>query len=410
MYLYIHIPFCSNKCPYCSFASKGGGEALFAPYCNALKKELRNIAARTSAPLQTLFFGGGTPTLLPASLLCDLVDFACTLFATDKDIEISVEANPGTINYHFLKRLRAAGVNRLSIGVQSLDDTFLAALGRIHSAKEAADAVSAAKRAGFTNISLDMIYGIYGFYQNGLRCHSNLGRSPLPRSSQSAKEWQQELQHAIALEPQHLSLYQLSIEEGTPLFQENEKGTVILPDEETILAMDAITEELTAASGYIHYETSNYAQKKSDGSAQCRHNLRYWYNEDFAAAGAAAVSFLDGCRIRREPDPTRYIEKIEKGENPAVEEERLSPEHSFCETVIMGLRMIEGVDIDRLHRRFAGVGTGLRLKQVYGDTLAKLLQKGLLEQSDTRLRLSPLGRPFANQIMAELVVPENCNP
>ena len=368
--LYIHIPFCEKKCGYCAFASVAGARELYRPYCTALLEELSRLPRRQ---LSTLFFGGGTPTSLPADLLCELLDFIRQHFSFAEGAEISMEANPGTVSFESLRRLRMAGVNRISFGVQSFDDDELRTLGRIHNAEEAREAVRMARDAGFNNFSLDLMYGL---------------------PDQDAQAFGFSLRCALELHPHHISLYQLTPEEGTPLFTALREGRLTLPGEEDILNMDSLVNKVTGEAGFEHYETSNYALP----GYRCRHNIRYWRNEEWFAAGAAAVSFVQGCRERREESPRCYIKKITAGEDAVVERESLDLEASFRETVIMGLRMMEGVELSELWRRFH-----LEPRQYYGGLLQKLMDQGLVERTPTHLRLSSAGHPLANMVMAELV-------
>lgn len=370
MHLYIHIPFCQKKCVYCAFTSISNGATLFSPYVTALKKELKTLPQQ---PLKTLFFGGGTPTALPQKRLVELVNFNKKYFGFTENAEISVESNPGTINLPYLLSLRQAGVNRLSIGVQSFHDNELRILGRIHTTDDAKKTCNDARQAGFTNISLDLMYG-------------------LPQ--QSVASWQASLQQAIALAPEHLSLYQLTPEEDTPLFAALQNRSLKLPTEQEILAMDKCTRSLTAAAGYSHYEISNFALP----DRQCQHNLIYWRNESWYAAGAAAVSYITGNRAKRTSSPQEYIARITAGQTPVVESERLNHQAAFRETVIMGLRLYDGVEISRLQRRF-----GIEIHQYYGNKLEKLLDQRLLLEEEGKLRLSDKGRNLANPVMAILV-------
>ncbi len=372
MHLYLHIPFCQKKCGYCAFASVSGGELLFAPYCRALKKELEGLPQKKIA---TLFIGGGTPTALPQENLLDLLGFLHHRFGFADNAEISLEANPGTVDFSCLRALFIAGVNRFSFGVQSFDDGELAALGRIHTAAEAKKAFNLARNAGFANISLDLIYGLPG---------------------QSPSLWQNSLEQALALRPEHLSLYQLEIEGGTPFQFKQERRKIELPVEEDIVAMDRITTQFTAAAGYQQYEISNYARP----GCQCRHNCIYWRNEEWAAAGAAAVSYIAGCRARRVEDPKEYIAQITSGNSAIAEQEQLDNEATFRETVIMGLRMNRGVTSSELKQRF-----GFGIEEYYGATITKLLAQNLLvkvKDGDV-FCLSDKGRAVANQIMLQLV-------
>jgi oxygen-independent coproporphyrinogen-3 oxidase len=376
--LYLHIPFCLSKCRYCSFQSIAAGGELYVPYVRALTRELLRLAeingvADGSLKLSTLFVGGGTPTCLPAELLQGVIRSSLDLFGTESDAEISVEANPGTVDAAYLEALLEAGVNRLSLGVQSFDDRELLRLGRLHNGQEACSAALAAAAAGFRNINLDLMYGLPG---------------------QTPASWRHSLEKGLSFQPKHLSLYQLTIEPDTPFYALVENNTLHLPEEEAILEMDEITAELCASAGLYQYETSNYA---GDGH-QCRHNINYWLNNDYLAAGTAAVSCLHGVRERRIADPAEYIRRIKAEQSVVIETESLSGEQSFRETVIMGLRMVNGVSRRTLYERYA-----IDVQEYYGLTVEKLITLGLIELTATHLRITAKGRQLENLIMAELV-------
>ncbi|MCX5869197.1 MAG: radical SAM family heme chaperone HemW [Deltaproteobacteria bacterium] len=373
--LYIHIPFCVSKCPYCSFVSWPGMDSLHQRYVAALLREAEWLRQNTSTqPLSTLFLGGGTPTILAGKELAAIVTACKGLFGFTHQAEISIEANPKTIDLEKLTLLRRSDINRLSIGVQSLQDKELQLLGRPHSADDAITAVRLARAAGFDNISLDLMYGTPG---------------------QDHKSWQQSLEQALSLAPDHLSLYELTVEQGTPYYQQLDQGLLDLPDEEELAAMDQITATLCRQAGLVQYEISNYARS----GYECRHNINYWQNGPYLALGAGAVSCLEGRRQQKTSDPRLFCEQIESGQSVVQEEECLEPAASFRETVIMGLRMNQGVSKERLQRRYE-----MELNDCYGKTLIRrLVDQGLLEMTATHLRLTARGRIFANQVMAELV-------
>lgn len=372
--LYIHIPFCLAKCSYCSFNSYAGLEGLQERYVEALCAECGEVVVKGQrAPLQSVFFGGGTPTMLSNGQLQRLLATIFECFAIEQDAELSIEANPGTVNLEKLEMLRASGINRLSIGVQSFSDEELREIGRIHSAEEAKQAIELAKAAGFANVSIDLMYG-------------------LPQ--QTAKSWYASLSTALSLDVQHLSLYQLTVEEGTPLEKMIACGSVQLPDEDVIAEMDEITATLPESKGLLQYEISNYARE----GFQCRHNVNYWENGEYYALGAGAVAYRGGMRIKNISSPDRYCSLLEAEQSVQVEKESLGKEASFRESVIMGLRMNCGVSLKRLEQRY-----DLRLGQLYGAIIQNLQDRDLLEYEDEHLRLTNQGRLFANLVMAELV-------
>lgn len=372
--LYLHIPFCLKKCHYCSFSSFVAPPKLHKQYVQAVKKELSLLKKHAGiSALSTLFIGGGTPTCLRSDDLSSLIHYCEELFGFENDAEISVEANPGTVDGLYFEKLIKAGVNRLSIGVQSFVDTELYSIGRLHSKKQAIDAIRSAQGAGFTNINLDLMSGIPG---------------------QTEMSWGESLEQALNLAPQHLSLYQLMVEEGTHFGELEDREELTLPAEDEIIEMDGKTRLLTEKEGFFQYETSNFAKK----GYQCRHNINYWENLDYYAAGVAAVSFLSGVREKRIIDVQQYITNLLSGDSIIEEKECLDPEASFRETVIMGLRMKRGVNIDNLKSRYS-----LTPKEYYGAVLTPLLNTGMLEMTTTHLKITDQGWPFSNRIMAELV-------
>ena len=370
--LYLHIPFCRTKCQYCSFNSQADLDSLYPRYNQALIAELLSIKSDNTV-LETLFIGGGTPTVLPVEDLAVLVETSRGRFGFTRRAEISLEANPESIDYGRLSALREAGFNRLSIGIQSLNDDELKKLGRIHDAAMAREAVIDARRAGFDNLSIDLMYGLPG---------------------QSAKSWRHTLQHVLELCPRHLSAYQLTIEEHTGFHCLEAEGRLALPAEDCLLEMDEITQELSKIAGLQQYEISNFAEP----GYECRHNLNYWRNDEYFASGAGAVSYVGGVRERRVDDPLKYCEAAEQSGALIEEREKLTPRDSFKETVVMGLRLVAGISDRRLQQRF-----GVNLAEVYGQTLGKLVDQGLISYDGTQLALTETGRRFANQVMAELV-------
>ncbi len=372
--VYLHVPFCHRKCHYCSFSSIVVSSELFIPYVTALKRERAQLAAQTDyGNLKSLFVGGGTPSILPFTLLADLLSYCLKLFPPTIEAEISVEVNPGTIDESYLRALFAAGVNRLSLGVQSFNDQELLVLGRIHNSKEAREAVQSAKNAGFSNINIDLMYGLPG---------------------QTVQSWRDSLQQAISLCPQHLSLYQLTIEEGTPFHQAVANEGIVLPEEDDILLMDEVTTIICDDADLQQYEISNFASL----GKECVHNVNYWHNGDYLACGASAVSCIKGVREKRIEDPWEYITKINNRASVVVESESLSRDASFRETVVMGLRMRQGVSATHLKSRYE-----IDIAEYYGKILGNLIKLQLVELTESHLRLTAKGRTFANLVMAELV-------
>lgn len=365
--LYIHIPFCLAKCGYCDFPSYAGLEALFGEYTTALVQEMEGVGP---AEVRTVYLGGGTPTVLPPSDLAKILDAARRQFRLEAQAEISIEANPGTLDPKVLRHLRTAGFNRLSLGVQSFDDWELRLLGRIHSARDAIVAVERSRQAGFDNLSLDLLYG-------------------LPR--QTLATWQRSLDVALDLTPDHLSLYALTVEEGTPLRGAIARGELPLPDPDLAADMYEYAQDLLETAGFVHYELSNWSR---DSAHMCQHNLIYWRNEPYLGLGVGAHSWLEGRRWANTPSPAAYIDQIAAGKGPVSTSEAIPRPLEMSETLMMGLRLLdEGVPLERFHQRF-----GLPLETQYGGELEELSDLGLIEVHEGTLRLSKRGRLLGNQV------------
>ena len=375
--LYLHIPFCSRKCHYCSFFSFAPQPGDIAALVASLHQQIEQTARLPEMQdlvFATFFVGGGTPSLLPVEVLAELLAHCRRSYRWSEDeVEISIEVNPGTIDGQGLAALRRAGFNRLSIGIQSLDDGELGRLGRIHNRAQALDCLHAARQAGFSNLSGDLMYGLPG---------------------QTTASWQQTLEDLLACAPQHLSLYELTVEEGTALCAAVAGNPALLPSEEAVLEMMTITQHLVDGGGWPRYEISNYARR----GYQCRHNVNYWQNGSYLGLGPGAVSGLNGERRAAVADLHQYAQWVSRGQSVWEEVERLEPEAAFRETVVMGLRMIAGVSISELHQRFA-----IDLPSYYGAVFTRLVDEQLLIYSGDRIRLSSRGLALANRVMAELV-------
>jgi len=379
--IYVHIPFCRTKCPYCSFASREGADAdLKGKYVQVLTLQLQDMARHPwcrARKFHSIYIGGGTPSTVDTELMADFLgacrssfDFSALSGAVP---EVTMEVNPNTVDRPMLERFKQAGVNRLSIGVQSFSDAMLKSIGRKHSGRECIKAVTDARDAGLENISLDLMYGLPG---------------------QDLEEWRNSLKAAVDLAPEHLSVYELTIEENTVFYDRLQQGRLVLPDEDTVLAMFELARDFLDAAGYKHYEISNYCRK----GFQCVHNVNYWENGGYLGLGSGAVSCFSGVRVQNVKEPQQFIDMVERRQKPFMEAEFLSIEARFRETVIMGMRMRSGVSISLLENRF-----GMDPEKYYGDTLKMLLEQDLVETRSNRLRLTEGGVLLANRVMALLV-------
>lgn len=375
--LYFHIPFCLRKCSYCDFSSFDNPEISIPGYVDLLLDELR-FRSKNFAPVNapTIYFGGGTPSLLTPVQISRLIQAVRGYFSIDKTAEITLEANPGTVTPASLAGYLAAGVNRLSLGVQSLDDRQLALLGRIHSADEAKEALNAARAAGFSNIGIDLMHGLPG---------------------QTLDDWQSALSGAVAMKPQHISAYGLSVEEGTPFAALTESGELMLPDEELAAAMFELTAEFLGKAGYEHYEISNFALP----GYRSRHNQVYWQRGNYLGFGAGAHSFLNlqgyGARWENPSALAEYATAVSSNMLP-VNEFSLSGKEAMSEFMFLGLRMLEGVDMEKFAAQF-----GMGVEEAFPNVISRLCEKGLLAEEGSVVKLTSRGLILANRVMGEFV-------
>ncbi len=377
--LYIHWPFCLAKCPYCDFNSHVRARIDQARFAACLRAELAWEAARLGRrPLVSIFFGGGTPSLMDPATVAALIADARRLFAPVAEPEITLEANPTSVEAGRLAGFRDAGVNRLSLGVQALDDVSLAALGRKHSAPEAIVALETA-RALFPRFSFDLITA---------------------RPGQTLAAWRAELRRALALAADHLSLYQLTIEPGTGFEALHRTGRLVLPDDDTAAALYDATGEEAARFGLLAYEVSNYARPGSES----RHNLQYWRYGDYAGIGPGAhgrVTLGDNLlATRRHRAPEPWAELVEHHGHGSSEDAPLAPPDRAREALLMGLRLSEGIDAARFAQR-TGIGLDAALDP---GTLARALEEGYLVRDAAALRATPDGRKRLDALLAALVL------
>lgn len=396
--LYLHIPFCRARCTYCDFNTYAGLDHLHKPYVDALVGEVRWLARRFPRPAGTVFLGGGTPTVLPIDLLRQVLSACFEAFAVEDGAEITSEANPGTVSLAYLRDLRRLGVNRLSLGAQTFDPGELAMLGRIHDAEHVDSTVQQARTAGYDNLSLDLIYGLPG---------------------QTLASWGRTLERALALAPEHISLYCLTLEAGTPLRDRVLQGGVPAPDPDLSADMVELADDRLAKRGYQQYEISNWSRP----GYECAHNLVYWRNRPYLGVGAGAHSSSDGRRWWNVQPVQTYIDRVAVlsvpvGEaqvqtsgpgmagsptlwpSPAAEDgETINRPLEMGETMMLGLRLTrEGVAEADFRQRF-----GVSLEEVYGDEIRELSSAGLLVWDQARLLLTERGRLLGNQVFARFL-------
>ncbi|MFA4858064.1 MAG: radical SAM family heme chaperone HemW [Candidatus Margulisiibacteriota bacterium] len=364
--LYIHLPFCKQKCNYCDFVSYAGKEELIDEYVDSLIAELQTLRTTFDTQLATIFFGGGTPTLLKPLHFEKILNAIRAKYNENwaAVAEISVEANPGTVNTKNLRTLRKLGINRISLGAQTFNNHHLKTLGRIHNAKQIRQAMEAARIAGFNNINLDLIFALPG---------------------QTLDEWKADLKQALALKPEHLSLYNLQIEEGTK-FQVQRAKLPPLPTNETEAQMYAYAMKTLKAAGYHHYEISNFAKS----GFECQHNITYWKNGNYLGVGAAASSHVSGNRFDNPRTIEEYLKWV-KADGVKEKSEYLSRKNqpNQGETIFMGLRLLAGLEKEK----FAGCE----------EAIKELTALGLLKQPSRRIKLTRKGLFLANEVFRRFV-------
>ncbi|MBU5483533.1 radical SAM family heme chaperone HemW [Clostridium sp. MSJ-11] len=369
--LYIHIPFCKQKCLYCDFPSYGGKEDMMGEYTKALVKELESLPL--DKKIKTIFIGGGTPSYLTLENLKILKE-AIKGINKDKDIEFTVEINPGTIDEEKLSLFKEMGVNRISIGLQAWQNNLLRELGRIHNLEEFLITYEMCRKFDFNNINIDAMFGL---------------------PNQSMKDWVETLENVVKLNPENISCYSLIIEEGTPFYNKYEKGTLILPDEDTEREMYSYCINFLEKNGYKQYEISNFAKVDKE----CRHNLVYWNLSEYIGIGVGAHSYIEGLRYRHTENISEYIEKVNKGNNINLDIYENTIKDEIEEFMFMGLRKREGISIEEFNKRFKR-----DIYEVYGEILNKYLQLGLLIEEDGYIFLSIKGIQVSNSIMCEFIL------
>lgn len=386
--LYLHIPFCKHRCAYCDFNTYAGLDGLMDDYIQALCRELVQAAeaAGNRLPVHTIFFGGGTPSLVPLAGLEEILETIEKHYALETEAEITLEANPGTVTKDGLKGMHQAGINRLSMGMQSASTEELHLLERSHTYYDVIQAVTWARQAGFDNLNLDLMFG-------------------LPH--QRLESWQQSIQLALGLGPDHLSIYSLILEHGTPMNSWVERGLMPEPDEDAAADMYEWVMEFLGTKGYVQYEISNWARRDAQGEVGvCRHNLQYWRNQPYLGLGAGAHGYAAGTRTANVLGPAQYIQRCMSGAQkpfpltPAtVNAHPVDMRTAMMETMMVGMRLTqEGVPDARFRGRF-----GIGIADAFPEEVVRLLQRGLVAWVDGALRLTRLGTMLGNQVFMEFV-------
>ncbi|MGR3178948.1 MAG: radical SAM family heme chaperone HemW [Candidatus Anammoxibacter sp.] len=369
--LYIHIPFCARKCNYCDFNSIEYENSIVDAYINAIEKELDLI--RDKYVFRTIYIGGGTPTVLNGNQLKELLNLINGCIDHRELIEYTVEANPGTLSKEKIHILKNNLVNRISLGAQSFNDAHLKTLGRIHTSKNTYNTYSLLRENGFSNINIDLIFGI---------------------PYQTVKEWQDDLNLAISLNPEHISTYSLTYENGTVFDKLLSRGVYQKINESDELDMYKSAISLLTNNGFTHYEISNFAKEGNDSL----HNLVYWKNQEYIGIGPGACSFINGRRVSNEKDVVKYIQNVDTHKDNTTFSENLPPREHASETLIMGLRMKSGISNNRFLRQ-----TGYQFADIFNTQMSELRKMGFINSNNGRLSLTEKGLFVADSVMMEFL-------
>jgi oxygen-independent coproporphyrinogen-3 oxidase len=374
--LYIHIPFCVKKCRYCDFYSETD-LSLKPQFIKALMAEMEMVSDQELS-FDTLYIGGGTPSVYEYHDIGQIIAAALQNFDLRPDSEITIEVNPGTATIEQFKGYRAAGINRINIGVQSFNQRHLEFLGRIHTAREARKTISEAHQAGFKNIGLDFIYGL---------------------PDQSKIDWLEDLKQAVANDPTHLSCYILTYEKGTPLHSDLKSGRLQPLSDDRVRMLFETTIEFLENNGYLQYEISNFARQAEDSASHIsRHNIKYWIRAPYIGLGPSAHSFIKSQRSWNLPGLDQYLAAIESGQTPIAEKEVLTAEQEMIEAIYLGLRMTQGIDLIRFRQKF-----GIEFSQAFKEMVAELANKNYMKIDAHYAALTRQGRAYVDSITSMLV-------
>lgn len=370
--IYVHIPFCEQKCPYCDFYSVCD-DSMHQSFIDALEKEMV-LVKDDIGPCDTVYFGGGTPTVLGPAAISKVFDYIGRHFTIQSNSEITIEANPGTISLDQLRSYRQSGISRINIGVQSFNADNLEFLGRIHTAEEARQSLHWARQAGFDSVGLDLIYGLPG---------------------QGINDWQDDLESAVAFAPEHISCYSLTIEAGTSLDRDFRHGLFQIAEDEDVARMLKTAVSYLADNGYSQYEVSNFANAVSNRS---KHNLKYWNSVPYIGLGPSAHSLLPPVRRWNKPDLAAYIADLEAGELCLDETESLSREQMIIEAIYLGLRQNKGVNLLEFEQRF-----GISFPEIFGGVTGDLIKRKLLKLNNSQCKLTLDGLVLMDSIVGQLI-------
>lgn len=372
--LYIHIPFCISKCKYCDFNSYKLDLDEKRKYLNAIEKEMKFYKEEIRGKeIDTIFVGGGTPSILNQDEIKFLFNNIKSNFKIKNDSEITMECNPGTLTLDKLNTMKECGVNRLSIGLQAVQNKHLEYIGRIHTYEEFEKNYYQAKEVGFENINIDLMYAL---------------------PNQSKKDWMESLEKVVKLNPAHISAYSLILEENTELFNMYEKNEFKLLDEDTDIEMYEYTIKYLKSHGYNQYEISNYAKE----GFECKHNILYWKCKNYVGLGASASGFLNEIRYNNFSELDKYEGIIHSGKKPIEWKEKLSIKDKIEESIFLGLRMNEGIEFKHFHEKY-----NVNFREVYKNEINKLEKMKLIEISDKGMKLTQKGREISNSIFVEFI-------
>lgn len=372
--LYIHVPFCKAKCHYCDFNSFPGKDETIPGYFDALSREIENNAeALRDYSIKTVFIGGGTPSLVEPKYIYNLLKTCREYLSLEKGAEISIESNPGTLTYEKLFAYRTMGINRLSIGLQAYQNRLLRRLGRIHTNEEFLENYNLAKKVGFKNINVDLIFGI---------------------PSQTLKDWIETVEEIMKLEPVHLSCYSLKIEEDTEFGRQAETGELIPLEDETDREMYSFTIDMLKKNGFMQYEISNF----SKAGFECRHNLIYWNAEEYVGIGAGAHSYFMGKRYNNIYNIEEYVSAVQNSRPVTENMQLIDKQEAMSEFMILGLRLTQGVSLSKFKAKF-----DKELFEIYGQNIDRLIKKELICLDNDFLRLTLRGLDLANDVFMEFI-------